>query len=207
MTFGGNQKSSACGCEISINMSSPADRHYPFDSPENKDGAPLYNSTDGFLPLGFSTPQHRSTTQNSAHSRNYYTAQPKYMLPRPRGYQHRGRNPQQNSAAAPPENSSPGNEDGPSIGPQERKNFETKRHWKGNFNNYNQQHNRQRQRFGFGHQSKGNSRYNIKDYFHPSMLENPWEHLERKSQQDKVENDDDSSEAGGGDGSSGAGED
>ncbi|XP_058460999.1 uncharacterized protein LOC131436347 [Malaya genurostris] len=187
-------------------MSSPADRRYPFDSPENKDGAPLYNSTDGFLPLGFSTPQHRSIVQNNTYSRNYYSAQPKYMLPRPRGHQNRGRHHKQSGGDAPPGNSSPGSEEGPSIGPQERKH-----HWQGNFSNYNKQYNQRRPRFGFGHhhQSKEN-RYDIKDYFHPSMLENPWEHLENKNQQDKIgkgNNFSDVEEGGGDDGSSGTGED
>ncbi|XP_039452331.1 uncharacterized protein LOC120431263 isoform X1 [Culex pipiens pallens] len=195
-------------------MSSPGERNRnPFESPENKDGPPLYNSTDNFLPLGFSTPQHRN--QNAQmYSRNYYSAQPKHMLPRQRGFQNRNRGQQQQHGGGSP--SSPGGDDGGS-GVPERRNWNQNRNWKGGFRHNNQQQQNQHQhgqfqrrnRFGMGHQqNKGSGGYNINDYFHPSMLEDPWMQLVQSSEQAKGDSSDNGEgPAGGGGGSSGLDED
>ncbi|XP_055531046.1 M-phase-specific PLK1-interacting protein [Wyeomyia smithii] len=169
--------------------SSPGDHRHPFESPENKDSAPLYHSTDGFIPLGFSTPQHRNTAQNDNLGRNYYSTQPKYMLPRQRGPRNRGNFQQQPpGGAGPPEKSSPGGEDGCSFAhhPEQHRNFK-QRNWKGQDYQRNRHPQQQRRnRSGFGHQARDNYRNDIKDYFHPSMLEDPWAHLEQKPQPDKA---------------------
>ncbi|KAL1398504.1 hypothetical protein pipiens_008906 [Culex pipiens pipiens] len=176
-------------------MSSPGERNRnPFESPENKDGPPLYNSTDNFLPLGFSTPQHRN--QNSQmYSRNYYSAQPKHMLPRQRGFQNRNRGQQQQQygGGSP---SSPG-------GGFRHNNQQQNQHQHGQF--------QRRNRFGMGHQqNKGSGGYNINDYFHPSMLEDPWMQLVQSSEQakgDSSDNGEGPAGGGGGGGSSGLDED
>uniref|UniRef100_A0A1Q3F7Q3 Uncharacterized protein n=1 Tax=Culex tarsalis TaxID=7177 RepID=A0A1Q3F7Q3_CULTA len=198
-------------------MSSPGERRNPFESPENKDGPPLYNSTENFLPLGFSTPQHRNSNSagSQMYSRTFYSTQPKYMLPRQRGFQNRNRGhqqqqQQQNYGGSP---SSPGGDDGQGgSGPPERRNWNQNRNWKGGFRHNNQQQNQhgqfqRRNRFGLGHQqSKGNESYNIADYFHPSMLEDPWMQLVQNSEQAKGDSSDNGEGPAGG-GSSGLDED
>ncbi|XP_065093828.1 sex-determining region Y protein-like [Ochlerotatus camptorhynchus] len=190
--------------------SSPGDRRYAFDSPENNDGAPLYQSSDNFLPLGFSTPQHRNSGPSSQ-NRNYYSAQPKYMLPRQRGgFHNRNRNQYHQQHQQQQDNSGGGNSPAADCEerPAERRKFHN-RDWTGqNYNqrhhnrpHHNQQHQR-RNRFGFGHSQNKNTsgNYNINDYFHPSMLEDPWLQLVQQNEREKtVEGD--SSDAGGGRGS------
>ncbi|XP_062561146.1 GATA zinc finger domain-containing protein 14 [Armigeres subalbatus] len=188
---------------------SPGDSRYPFESPENKDGKPLYPNTDSFLPLGFSTPQQHRNSGPSSHSRNYYSAQPKYMLPRQRGFHNKNRNAhyqqQSNKSGSPADNEEPP--------PTERRNFHNRRDWQGR--NFNQRsHNNQRyhhqnprnNRFGFGHnQGKDNNgKYNINDYFHPSMLEDPWFQLEQQKERTKIEDGNSSESPGGGAGGDGS---
>lgn len=179
----------------------PGSNQRLFESPENKDSAPLYHSTDGFIPLGFSTPQHRNSAQNDNASRNYYSAQPKYMLPKLRGYRNQGRFQQQQQhrgGTGPPEKSSPGREDARGYGSQDHRRNANNRNWKGqDYQRVKQRLHQKHNRFGFGfghHQGKDNSKNDISDYFHPSMLEDPWAHLEQKHQHDKA--DCDSSDAG-----------
>ncbi|XP_053688705.1 M-phase-specific PLK1-interacting protein-like [Sabethes cyaneus] len=174
--------------------SPPIDNRYPaFESPENKDGAPLYHSTDGFIPLGFSTPQHRSSTQKDHSNRKYYSAQPKYMLPREKGHRNRGRFQQHSQGGTGPlEKSSPGSEDSRSFGSHQEQHHRhaNNRNWKqhGYQQRHRQhQHQQKRNRFGFGHQGNDNSNDDVRDYFHPSMLEDPWAHLEQKSQHEPAD--------------------
>ncbi|XP_055623229.1 RNA-binding protein cabeza-like [Toxorhynchites rutilus septentrionalis] len=134
------------------------------------------------------------------------------MLPRQRGFQQqRGRN-NHHQQYAPYGGGGGGggsnnaaNEEGPSsIGPMDRRHFNN-RQWKGQ--NFHPRHQQRRNRFGLEHhQSKDKNSYNISDYFHPSMLEDPWMHFTQKNEREKVEGAD-SSDAGGGagGGSSGGG--
>ncbi|XP_062715387.1 protein kinase 4 [Aedes albopictus] len=204
--------------------SSPGDNRYTFESPENKNNKPLYPSTDsGFLPLGFSTPQQQRNSGPSSHQRNYYSAQPKYMLPRQRGFHNRNRNPQQQQQEHQQQQQHQGgNEGSPADSeerPQERRQFHHNRDWKGQqnfqsrsnnnrFQQQQQQHHQRRNRFGLGHnQGKDNDgKYNINDYFHPSMLEDPWQQLVQQNERSKAE-EGDSSDAGGGGSGSDAGDD
>uniref|UniRef100_C6ZQP7 Uncharacterized protein n=1 Tax=Ochlerotatus triseriatus TaxID=7162 RepID=C6ZQP7_OCHTR len=195
--------------------SSPGDRRYAIDSPENKDGAQLYQGNDNFLPLDFSTPQHRNSGPGS-NNRNYYSAQPKYMLPRQRGFQNRNRNQYQQHQ----DNRGDGGGNSPAADdeerPAERRKFQNRDRRGQNFHqrhhnrpHHNEQYQQRGNRFGFGHSlnKKSSEDYNINDYFHPSMLEDPWLQLVQQSERDKTLEDDSSDAGGGGGGGSDGGED
>ncbi|XP_053663926.1 uncharacterized protein LOC128713088 [Anopheles marshallii] len=164
-------------------MSSPTD-HNPEQqnySCYNDKSPPLYPSTDRFNPLGFSTPQQRGNSSSQA--RNYYSVQPKHMLPRAKGSDGRYRHRQDNTQYH--DRSSHFSEDHSHDGAvQGNANFSSGKRlgfghsWRG--------HQNRNQRFG-GHRPQHNYRQkhqakpescNIADYFHPSMLEDPWKGLE-----------------------------
>uniref|UniRef100_A0A182RKM2 M-phase-specific PLK1-interacting protein n=1 Tax=Anopheles funestus TaxID=62324 RepID=A0A182RKM2_ANOFN len=166
-------------------MSSPSDQNpaQPNFTCYNDKSPPLYPSTDRFNPLGFSTPQQRGNFTTQA--RNYYSVQPKHMLPRAKGSDGRYRHRQDNNQ----------NQDRSSHFSQGQSHNSTDQ-GNGNFHsgkrlgfghNWRGHHNRN-QRFGGHTRPQHNYRqkhqipeaYNIGDYFHPSMLEDPWEYLQRK---------------------------
>uniref|UniRef100_A0A2M4C1H9 Uncharacterized protein n=1 Tax=Anopheles marajoara TaxID=58244 RepID=A0A2M4C1H9_9DIPT len=160
-------------------MSSPADH----GSCHANDNPPLYHSTERMMPLGFSTPQ-----QNRTESRNYYSVQPKHMLPRSRGggYQNRnrfGQAQQQNQGRAsfPPMDNA-GDQ-------QPRQNYG--RNWRGQHQNRHQNYSGQRRHQNHHPHHQKTTIYRVEDYFHPSMLEDPWEYLSRKGHN----NDKDTAEA------------
>ncbi|EAT34806.1 AAEL012993-PA [Aedes aegypti] len=198
--------------------SSPGDGRYAFNSPENKDAKPLYNSTDNFLPLGFSTPQHRNSGLHSSHNRNYYSAQPKYMLPRQRGFHNRNRNPQhpqQQQQQQQGNSGSPANDE--ERPPQQWRNFHN-RDWKGqNFqqrshkNRFQQQNFQRNNRSGMGNNQSTTDnhggKYDVNDYVHPSMLEDPWRQLVQQNERNKSQEADSSDGGGGGGSGSDVGED
>ncbi|XP_052897637.1 DNA-directed RNA polymerase II subunit RPB1 [Anopheles moucheti] len=162
-------------------MSSPSD-HNPEQRNNtcyNDKSPPLYPSTDRFNPLGFSTPQQRGNFSSQA--RNYYSVQPKHMLPRAKGsdgrYRHRQQNTQyqDRSSHFSQDHSHDGAEQG-NADFSSGKRLGVGHSWRG-YQNKNQ-------RFG-GYRSQHNYRQkhqvrakpescNIADYFHPSMLEDPW---------------------------------
>ncbi|XP_050092461.1 putative uncharacterized protein DDB_G0288537 [Anopheles aquasalis] len=161
-------------------MSSPADN----GSCHGNDNPPLYHSTERMMPLGFSTPQ-----QNRSETRNYYSAQPKHMLPRSRGggYQNRNRfgQTQQHS-----------NQDRSSFSPMDNAGEQQAgqnygRNWRGQHQNRHQNYSGQRRHQNHHQHHQKTTIYRIEDYLHPSMLEDPWEYLSRKGHK----NDKDTAEA------------
>uniref|UniRef100_A0A182PNY1 Uncharacterized protein n=1 Tax=Anopheles epiroticus TaxID=199890 RepID=A0A182PNY1_9DIPT len=167
-------------------MSSPSDHRSAsnFTCYDDK-SPPLYPSTDRFHPLGYSTPQHRGGNSSQAQARNYYSVQPKHMLPRTKGSDGRYRHGQDNSQSqdrsrySAPDHCDNNDQRNGSFGSGKRLGFG--HNWRG--------HHNRNQRFG-GHRSQHNYRqkhqaksdsYNIKDYYHPSMLEDPWDFLQRKN--------------------------
>ncbi|XP_053676563.1 uncharacterized protein LOC128726762 [Anopheles nili] len=160
-------------------MASPTDNNSNSSSTcYNNNSPPLYPSTDRFHPLGYSTPQQRGNS--SVQSRNYYSVQPKHMLPRARrlhkhnrsgtdfSFDHNRLQFDQESYDGKQQNME-----------QDRRQYE--RNWRGNHTrfqrfggNSQQYHSRQR------HQPR-NGAYNISDYFHPSMLEDPWQFWQRQN--------------------------
>uniref|UniRef100_A0A2M3ZJL3 Uncharacterized protein n=1 Tax=Anopheles braziliensis TaxID=58242 RepID=A0A2M3ZJL3_9DIPT len=156
-------------------MSSPADHA--------NDNPPLYHSTERMMPLGFSTPQ-----QNRTEPRNYYSVQPKHMLPRSRGgeYQNRNRFGQMQQQNQDRSSFSPMNNAGDQ---QPRQNYG--RNWRGQHQNRHQNYSGQRRHQNRDQHHQKSTIYRIEDYFHPSMLEDPWEYLSRKGHK----NDRDTAEA------------
>ncbi|XP_050072634.1 uncharacterized protein LOC126560720 [Anopheles maculipalpis] len=165
-------------------MSSPTD-HKPGTNYTcyNDQSPPLYPSTDRFNPLGFSTPQQRGNFSHQA--RNYYSAQPKHMLLRAKGndgrYRHRPDNTpyQERSGHFSQDLTNKTEQGNASFNSGKRLGFG--HNWRGH-NNRNQRYggNRPQHNHRQRHQMNSES-YNIGDYFHPSMLEDPWEYLQRKS--------------------------
>uniref|UniRef100_A0A182WCQ6 Uncharacterized protein n=1 Tax=Anopheles minimus TaxID=112268 RepID=A0A182WCQ6_9DIPT len=164
-------------------MSSPSDHNQgpPSFSRYNDTSPPLYPSTDRFNPLGFSTPQQRGNF--SAQSRNYYSVQPKHMLPRAKDsdgrYRHRQDNNQDRSSYFSPDQAHDNTDQGNgSFNSGRRHGFGHS--WRGH-QNRNQRYGGHRPQHNYRqkHQNKPES-HNIGDYFHPSMLEDPWEYLQRK---------------------------
>ncbi|XP_040151637.1 uncharacterized protein LOC120893682 [Anopheles arabiensis] len=163
---------------------------------------PLYPSTDRFHPLGYSTPQQQGRN-SSAHARNYYSAQPKHMLPRTKGSDGRYRHGQDNvqnqdrSRYSGPDRCDNAEQRDTNFGSGKRLGFG--HNWRGH-NNRNQRYggNRSQHNYRQNHHAKSES-YSIREYYHPSMLENPWEFLLRKStassastlKNDKSDRDDD----------------
>ncbi|XP_035912474.1 uncharacterized protein LOC118512322 [Anopheles stephensi] len=163
-------------------MSSPSD-HKPAtaDRCYNDKSPPLYPSTHRFQPLGFSTPQQRGDF--SFQARNCYSAQPKHLLPRAKGSDGRYRHRPDDTPYQ--DRSNHFSQDRTGNAEQRNANFNSGKRlgfghsWRG--------HNNRNQRFG-GHRPQHNHRqrqtsnesYNIGDYFHPSMLEDPWEFWLRK---------------------------
>uniref|UniRef100_A0A182LYH2 Uncharacterized protein n=1 Tax=Anopheles culicifacies TaxID=139723 RepID=A0A182LYH2_9DIPT len=164
-------------------MSSPSDHNQgpPNFACYNDKSPPLYPSTDRFHPLGFSTPQQRGNF--SAQGRNYYSVQPKHMLPRAKGsdgrYRHRQDNHQDRSSHFSHDTARDNTEQG-NAGFNSGKRLGFGHSWRGH-QNRNQRYGGHRPQHNYRqkHQGKPES-YNIGDYFHPSMLEDPWEYLQRK---------------------------
>uniref|UniRef100_A0AAG5D4V6 Uncharacterized protein n=1 Tax=Anopheles atroparvus TaxID=41427 RepID=A0AAG5D4V6_ANOAO len=162
-------------------MSSPAERSTMSSSSKYDDKSPpLYPSTDRFNPLGFSTPQQEQRGYSSQ-QRNYYSAQPKYMLPRSRGFHNHPRAGQneyhdRTPVAQEPDDTDPVRNSNADAG---RSNYN--RNWRGN-QNRNQRFGGQRHQHNFRQKYQGRDAcYNIEDYFHPSMLEDPWDFLLRRT--------------------------
>uniref|UniRef100_A0A182NNG5 Uncharacterized protein n=1 Tax=Anopheles dirus TaxID=7168 RepID=A0A182NNG5_9DIPT len=165
-------------------MSLPPD-HKPVSNSHcyNDKSPPLYPSTDRFHPLGFSTPQQHGSS--AAQTRNYYSVQPKHMLPRSRGFNGRyryGQNDSQDQERGtrfPPQSyDDNGRQANTSNDFGNQKGFN--RNWRG-YHNRNQRHGGQRPQNNYRHKQNNSDSYNIADYFHPSMLEDPWEYWQRNN--------------------------
>uniref|UniRef100_A0A182SP35 Uncharacterized protein n=1 Tax=Anopheles maculatus TaxID=74869 RepID=A0A182SP35_9DIPT len=165
-------------------MSSPSD-HKPATNNTfyNDQSPPLYPSTERFNPLGFSTPQQRGNFSSQA--RNFYSAQPKHMLPRAKGsdgrYRHRPDNTSHQDRSSHFSQNRTDNTEQGNGSYNSGKRFGFSHNWRGHHNR-NQRFggNRPQHNYRQKHQTSNES-HNIGDYFHPSMLEDPWEFLLRKN--------------------------
>ncbi|KFB46938.1 AGAP004804-PA-like protein [Anopheles sinensis] len=171
-------------------MSSPTDRN-SMGSSSKYDGKspPLYHSTERFNPLGYSTPQQQQRG-HASQQRNYYSAQPKYMLPRTRGFHNRsrsGQNDYHNRSHGATQEIEENDNDMQGNSPTDAGRQNYNRNWRGhqNRNFGGQRYGGQRHQHNFRqkHQARGTS-CNIADYFHPSMLEDPWEFFMRKTERE-----------------------
>ncbi|XP_058067414.1 uncharacterized protein LOC131216842 [Anopheles bellator] len=153
--------------------------------------SPLYPSTDRFMPLGFSTPQHQGGT--STETRNYYSVQPKHMLPRSRVIhksnrygQNRHQTHDRSGFSSHESNHHDEGGNGALNSETDRANYS--RNWKSHQGRNQGYGGQQRHRQNNHHRHGKPGPYKKEDYFHPSMLEDPWEYLLRQTTERSEQN-------------------